>query len=398
MSDADTQDLREQPTEEAARPPRASTLPVPAGGGVRAIAPQSLHEVARLADVIAQSGLAPYGMKTAQQVAVAIMYGAEIGLPPMQAVQSIAVINGRPSIYGDAGVALVRSSGLLEVFEEGFTAPAAFLKLADFPDEFAAWVKIKRVGDPRVLEEQFSVADAKLAGLWEKRGNNGQATPWITHPKRMLRWRARSFAFRDMFADVLRGLAFTEEVRDLDPLPPMEEAPPSIASRLPGSGAAVVSHASVEEQINGNREEEHAEDGDEGVRGGSGGASRDDGGGGAAVANTDADAAQADADGSGPEGQAALDLGPKTAAVSTDRPAALTEDEKTLLADIQKAVNAAASEVEVEIVAEEFADSIERAGEIAQKSAAKLFDDRKAAFEKKSAKAKPKKSAASERL
>ena len=54
----------------------------------------------------------------------------------------------------------------------------------------------------------FTVGDAIRAGLWKKAG------PWTMYPKRMLQMRARSFALRDAFPDVLRGLVATEEVED----------------------------------------------------------------------------------------------------------------------------------------------------------------------------------------
>ena len=54
-----------------------------------------------------------------------MQWGAEIGLQPLQAMQNIAVINGRPSLWGDAVLALVRSSGLLEQFEETQTEDMA---------------------------------------------------------------------------------------------------------------------------------------------------------------------------------------------------------------------------------------------------------------------------------
>lgn len=55
----------------------------------------------------------------------------------------------------------------------------------------------------------FSVDDAKLAGLWGKQG------PWKQYPKRMLQLRARGFAIRDAFADVLKGMASAEEQEDI---------------------------------------------------------------------------------------------------------------------------------------------------------------------------------------
>jgi hypothetical protein len=50
--------------------------------------------------------------------------------------------------------------------------------------------------------------DAKAAGLLGKQG------PWSQYPKRMRQMRARGFALRDVFPDVLKGMPVAEEVMD----------------------------------------------------------------------------------------------------------------------------------------------------------------------------------------
>lgn len=237
----------EPPVAAPAKPPAerpAPRQPFVAGSALKPIIPSTLAEVARLSMTIHESGLAPYGLDQPEKVAVAIMYGAEIGLPPMQAVQSIAVINGRPSIYGDAATALVRASGLMMKFREWYSG-------TPFDDDYTAHCMVQRTGEDE-QEFEFSVLDAKQAKLWEKRGRNGSDTPWITHPKRMLRWRARAFAFRDVFADVLRGFHFAEEVRDYpekgngeDVLPPRTP----IHERLAGGGGEGFSREAIDEEL-----------------------------------------------------------------------------------------------------------------------------------------------------
>jgi hypothetical protein len=65
----------------------------------------------------------------------------------------------------------------------------------------------KRKGRKPVVAK-FSVEDAKRAGLWAKQG------PWSAYPKRMMQMRARGFALRDAFPDVLKGLITAEEAQD----------------------------------------------------------------------------------------------------------------------------------------------------------------------------------------
>jgi hypothetical protein len=189
-----------------------------AGGKVQAIIPHSIEECFRLAQYVVASGLAPRDVKTPEQACVTIMHGLEVGVPPMAALQGISSINGRPCIWGDLALGLVRSSGALESIKEWLDGPEG-------ADTRIAWCEVKRKGE-EPLRRKFSVADAKNAGLWGKRGQGGQPTPWVTYPERMLGMRARAWALRDAFADVLKGLHIREEVedirepRDITPPPP----------------------------------------------------------------------------------------------------------------------------------------------------------------------------------
>jgi hypothetical protein len=172
--------------------------------------------------VVMKSGLAPKGMGSVEAVAVAIQYGLEIGLTPIQALQSVAVINGRPSIYGDAMLGVVRASHLLQSIDE---------RIEGDGDQRVAVCVVQRVGSaPKTTT--FSVADAKRAGLWGKPG------PWQQYSDRMLRMRARSWALRDEFGDVLRGLIAAEEAQDIPATEP-------IVSPKPDAPAATIPPPSV---------------------------------------------------------------------------------------------------------------------------------------------------------
>lgn len=166
-----------------------------------ALTPQTLDEAMQFAGMMSKSSIVPKDYQgNPGNILVAVQWGAEIGLAPLQAMQSIAVINGRPSIWGDAMLALVRGSGLLEYIREE-------------PTDEGCTCTLKRRGDPHEVERIFTVEDAKKAGLWGKQG------PWQQHPKRMMQMRARAFALRDTFPDVLRGVHVGEEAQDLPPVP-----------------------------------------------------------------------------------------------------------------------------------------------------------------------------------
>lgn len=157
----------------------------------------SLQEVGRYAEILAKSSMVPKDYQgKAGNILVAIQMGAELGLKPIQALQNIAVISGRPSVYGDALLALVQTNPLCEYVHEEFDEAS-----------MTAICKVKRKGDAEYVL-RFSQKDAEQAGLWNV------SIPWKRYPKRMLQMRARGFALRDKFADVLGGLITVEEARD----------------------------------------------------------------------------------------------------------------------------------------------------------------------------------------
>lgn len=170
---------------------RAAYLPVPS----------SFEEGYRIAKVLAASDLVPRDYKgKPENCLVAMQWGADIGLPGLQALQNIAVINGRPSIWGDAAKALALAHPACEDIEEYIEGEG---------DKMVAVCVATRKGKKPVTQ-RFSVEDAKKAGLWGKQG------PWQAYPKRMLQMRARGFALRDAFPDALRGLVLAEEAQDYD--------------------------------------------------------------------------------------------------------------------------------------------------------------------------------------
>lgn len=180
--------------------------------------PKNFEGIWRLASMYQKSGLAPRGMETAHKLAIAIAHGGEIGLSPMQSIQCIAPINGRPSIYGDAALGLVEASGKQEDFLEEEIGNKG-------DDSWGYRCVTKRAGRKSQTEYTFTVADAKRAKLWGKPG------PWTDYTKRMLQFRARGFCLRDTYPDVLKGLILAEEASDL-PETLAAIASPSIADRL----------------------------------------------------------------------------------------------------------------------------------------------------------------------
>lgn len=198
--------------------------------------PKTLDEALKYADLIAKSTLVPKDYQNQPgNVLIALQMARELGIPGLQALQNIAVINGRPALWGDLLPALILGSGKCEDFREDFDEKT-----------MTATCSMKRKGQPTVIIRSFSMEDAKKAGLWEKKSKDGWPSTWCTYPKRMLQMRARSWCARDGFSDVLKGLSIAEEQMDVESAPVVEALPaPAMPKRLseatPQTASQVVS-------------------------------------------------------------------------------------------------------------------------------------------------------------
>lgn len=160
------------------------------------LSPQTFDQALTFSQYLADSDMVPKDYKGKPgNCLIAMQWGAEVGLKPLQALQNLAVINGRPALWGDSVIAIVRASPLCEY-------------VIETDDGHTATCKVKRRGEPEQIRT-FSVDDARAAGLAGKQG------PWTQFPKRMRQMRARAFALRDVFPDVLRGVNIAEEARDM---------------------------------------------------------------------------------------------------------------------------------------------------------------------------------------
>jgi hypothetical protein len=166
--------------------------------------PRNLSEAMEFSRLIAASELCPkdYRAKPAN-VLIAVQMAKELGISPMQGLQNISVINGRPTMWGDLLIGLVQASGKLEAIEE--RDPQEAFKVSE------GRCAVKRVGVADPVVRTFTMEMATKAGLVQRSGADG---PWSKYPGRMLQMRARSWALRDAFADVLKGLQSREEVED----------------------------------------------------------------------------------------------------------------------------------------------------------------------------------------
>ena len=176
--------------------------PLATGSSVAAIVPTDIDGAWRFAGIVAKAGWAPksYG-KSQDAIMVGIIAGMEVGLPPLAALQSVALINGMPSLYGDGLLGVVRASGLLEDIVETVERDSE-------GEPMSATCRAKRVGQATWIEHTFTRADAVRAKLWNKAG------PWTEYRPRMMQMRARGWVLRDGFSDVTKGMYCAEEAID----------------------------------------------------------------------------------------------------------------------------------------------------------------------------------------
>lgn len=174
--------------------------------------PTNFDQLCQFADKFSRSKLIPSSYQGCpQDIVLCAIAGQELGMSLMQSLQNIAIINGKASIYGDALIAIIRSSDVCEYIKESFDK-----------ETMTATCEAKRKSQEAPVIFNFSKEDAETASLWNKKG------PWTTYPKRMLQMRARGFALRDAFADLLCGMITSEEaqdypVKDITPEPPRYE-------------------------------------------------------------------------------------------------------------------------------------------------------------------------------
>tara|TARA_R110002167_G_scaffold992_2_gene4351 strand:- start:239 stop:1228 length:990 start_codon:yes stop_codon:yes gene_type:complete len=178
-------------------------------GGV--LAPSNFKEAMEFSEMLANSQMVPQNFRgKPNDIIVAVQWASEVGLSAMSALQGMAVINGKPSMYGDTLLALVTGHPQYAGHKEWLDG-----------EEAHCLIKRKVNGEICETERTFSLGDAKRAGLANKAG------PWKQYPKRMLQMRARGFALRDSFPDALNGILTTEEAQDY---PEIKDITPPVSS------------------------------------------------------------------------------------------------------------------------------------------------------------------------
>lgn len=215
--------------------------PISGGGGVVAIVPQNMDELWRVSKAVHLAGLAPAalvgkkeGDEAISAISVAIMSGAELGLKPMVALRSFTVINGKPALYGDGLINVVRQSGKVAYLRTGHD---------ERNGKLIGWCEAKRNDTGEEKRVEFSQEDATRAGLWQteaivtkynkferKNEQKPNDSPWWRFPQRMLAWRAAGYCLRELFGDVLGGIRDEFEAREMGDFEEMRDVTPPVTT------------------------------------------------------------------------------------------------------------------------------------------------------------------------
>lgn len=155
------------------------------------IAQPDYESLWKLSQRISNTPFVPTALRGKNEAVLAcVLYGAELGLGPMQSLNSIHVIEGRTAMSPELMRAMVARHGhRIDVIENSVTA---------------CEVKGIRSDTGSMATVRWTMEDAKLAGLSGK--NN-----WKTYPRAMLLARATSELCRIVFPDVIAGLSYTPE-------------------------------------------------------------------------------------------------------------------------------------------------------------------------------------------
>ena len=124
------------------------------------------------------------------------MYGVELGLAPMEALQRLYIINGALAADGKALAALIHRAGHVLIMEEMSATRGAVKAMRRDP-------YTHELMDVGIFE--FTIEDAQQAGLAEQ-------DTYEEYPKDMLYWRAVSRAAKLAFPDVTTGMLMPEEL------------------------------------------------------------------------------------------------------------------------------------------------------------------------------------------
>lgn len=169
-----------------------------------AFSPQTFDHAQRVAIMLSKSSLIPKEYQgNVQNVMIAMELANRIGASPLQVMQNLYIIHGKPSWSSTFIISAVNSNGKFEGLE--YETSGEGESMACYCWAYRKGTKEKVVGPPVTMKM------AKAEGWVDKNGSK-----WKTMPELMIRYRAATFFGRLYAPEVLMGMQTADEVLDID--------------------------------------------------------------------------------------------------------------------------------------------------------------------------------------
>lgn len=205
----------EAPEPEPKPPPKLAAMVINNRG---LVVPGDSAEVYRTVTMWLRSGLCPQSYQSAEQVFFAHQTLVSVGVNPLTYLRFTAYVKNSLVFFGDLPLTLVRLSQKIKGIPEEYfiddTGERIGLAQKNFRSPvFGAVCEMTLRDKEGTVQRVFTVEDAKTAGkLPAKFGS-----PWANYCNRMLQMKARGWAIKDAFPEVLNGVPQAEY--DYDMLP-----------------------------------------------------------------------------------------------------------------------------------------------------------------------------------
>jgi hypothetical protein len=172
----------------------------------------------RMAKALSESSIVPdQYRKNIPNCLIALEMANRVGASPMQVMQNLYIIQGRPSWSSTFIIAAINSCKRFSPLHFDLTGEKLERKCT-------AWAIELKTGE-RLESPEVSMAMAKAEGWYDKNGSK-----WKTMPELMLRYRAASFFGRLYAADILLGMQSTEEIGDVIDVTPTRTETTGVAA------------------------------------------------------------------------------------------------------------------------------------------------------------------------
>lgn len=169
--------------------------------------PKLWQAMGHTAQVFVQSGALPKGIQNAPQVIMMLQAGYEMGLQPVEALQSLCFINGKLSVYGEVAIALVVRQGHLVKW--------------GLCNEKEATVTIKNKTSDVEMTNTFTMAQAdarKINQYFDRESKQWKRKePWNVMPENMLKFKAFHMTAKFVCPEAFHGVPMAEEIEEVEP-------------------------------------------------------------------------------------------------------------------------------------------------------------------------------------